>query len=74
MHTTGAPYSSEENAIGVRANKEALRHIQAFVYEITNDLNNWSDFVPMVQRIMNTSHHQMLGCAPYDILYGTLRE
>ena len=44
---------------------------RAFIYEI-NELNNWSEYLPMVQRIINTSHHGVLGCAPHDILYGTL--
>jgi len=71
QHQLITPYSHEENSLVERANKEVLRHLRAFIYEI-NSSHKWSDFLPMVQRIINTTPHSVLGCSPYDLIHGYL--
>jgi transposase InsO family protein len=54
VHEKILPYSSEENAIVERMNKEINRHIRAYTYErATTD--NYKEILPFVQRIVNTT-------------------
>ena len=62
-------YSKEENAIVERANKEILRHLRNIIFD-KNVLNNWSMYLPLVQRIMNSSKHRSTGVTPASILFG----
>ncbi len=59
-HQLTLAYSSEENAIVERANKEVLRHLRAIVLD-KNIKNDWSQCLPIVQRIMNASVHSATG-------------
>ena len=63
------PYSHEENAIVERANKEIMRHIRNIVFD-KKTVADWRYNLPQVQRIMNASINQSIGCTPADILYG----
>jgi hypothetical protein len=63
------PYSKEENAIVERINKEVMRHLRAFVFD-ERILGNWSDYLPMVQRIINSTPHSSIGCSPAELLFG----
>ena len=50
-----------------RANKEVMRHLRAFTMEIKT-FDKWSIVLPLVQRIMNTHVHTVLGCAPTQLV------
>jgi len=51
-----AAYSSEENGIVQRANKEVLRHLRALVFA-TRVKDKWSfKDLPIIQRIFNSIH------------------
>ena len=63
------PYSHEENAMVERANKEVMRHVRNIVFD-KKTVEDWRFNLPQVQRIMNASVNQSIGCAPADILYG----
>jgi hypothetical protein len=63
------PYSHEENAIVERANKEVMRHVRNIVFD-KKTVADWRYNLPQVQRIMNASVHQSIGCTPAEILYG----
>jgi hypothetical protein len=65
------PYSKEENGLVERANKEVLRHLRAFVFEATR-LSRWGRFLPMVQRIVNSTVHEAIGVAPAQLLFGSM--
>jgi len=62
-------HSKEENGIVERANKEVLRHLRGIIFE-RNFISDWSNNLPMVQRIINASKHESIGCSPAQILYG----
>jgi transposase InsO family protein len=68
-HQITLRYSKEENSMVERANKEVLRHLKAFVYD-TRIREDWVDFLPLIQRIINTTVHDTLGVAPAQLLFG----
>jgi hypothetical protein len=63
-------YSKEENAIVERANKEVLRHLKAILKH--PNITNWSEVLPFVQRIFNSSIIKSIGVAPAQIVFGNL--
>jgi transposase InsO family protein len=68
-HALTLAYSKEENAIVERANKEALRHLRALVFE-TGTNTDWSIRLPLVTRIVNSTVHSAIGVSPAALLYG----
>ena len=62
-------YSKEENAIVERANKEVMRHLRNIVFD-KDIITRWSDYLPLVQRIMNSSEHKITGVTPAEIMFG----
>ncbi len=68
-HQLTLAYSKEENAIVERANKEVMRHLRAILIE-KNTHNQWSTYLPLVQRIMNASEHSAIGFSPAQLLFG----
>ena len=72
-HSTTIAYSKEENALVERVNKEVMRHLRALVFEIQN-YDNWDRYLPIVQRIINTTVHSVLKVSPYSLVFGTETE
>jgi hypothetical protein len=68
-HPTSLAYSHEENGIVERANGEVLRHLKHILFD-RNVLEDWSDCLPIVQRIINTTPHDSIGVSPSQILFG----
>ena len=68
-HSVTMAYSKEENAMIERANKEVLRHLNAMIYE-TKIRDDWMDFLPFVQRIINATPHSVTKVAPATLLFG----
>ena len=62
------PYSKEENSIVERANKEVLRYIRDMCY-IAKDKSNWSSYLPIAQRIINSLKKDITGYSPSELLY-----
>jgi transposase InsO family protein len=62
-------YSHEENGMVERANKEVKRHLRNIVFKFKNR-KGWSDYLPLVARIINTTKHSATGYKPSEILYG----
>ena len=56
-HVLTVPYSHEENSIVERVNKKIMRHLCALVFD-KQTYKYWSDNLPIVQRIINTSMHE----------------
>jgi hypothetical protein len=67
-HISTIPYSKEENSIVERSNKEIMRHLQAYLYEI-GKRKQWSRYLPIVQRILMSTVHSSTGIAPATLLY-----
>jgi putative transposase len=68
-HLTIMPYSHQENAIVERANREVNRILRAIVFDMRVK-KDWSLYLPLVGRVMNSMKHSSIGCAPADILFG----
>jgi hypothetical protein len=66
-HQLSLAYSSEENAIVERANKEVMRHLILLDKRVVDE---WSLYLPLVQRIMNASVHSALQLSPAQIIFG----
>ena len=68
-HVLTMAYSKEENGLVERANKEVGRHLRSIIFE-TNSNTDWSDRLPIIERILNTEIHSSTGVAPYKLIYG----
>ena len=68
-HNITLAYSKQENGIVERSNKEILRHLKAIIYE-KDILIKWSKYLPMVQRIINSTISTSLNVSPAQIIYG----
>ena len=61
--------SKQENGIVERSIKEIRRHLRAIIFT-TNLMDNWSTYLPLVQRILNADVKEALGVSPSQILFG----
>lgn len=68
-HVRTLAYSKEENAIVERANKETLRHLRAMIFD-ENIVHIWSECLPFVQRIINSSTESSINATPASLLFG----
>jgi len=66
-HLTTA-YSKEQNAIVERQNKEVLRHLRNIIHD-KRVITKWSKYVPLVQRIINTSVNSSTGVTPASVVF-----
>ena len=63
-------YWKEENGIVERANKEVMRHLRAIVFD-RRVTDHWSsDYLPLVQRIINANISTPIGVSPAQLLFG----
>ena len=67
-HQLTIAYSHEENGIVERANKSVMLHLRNIVTD-RRVINQWADYLPLVQRIMNATPHTSTGTAPFQLLY-----
>jgi reverse transcriptase-like protein/integrase-like protein/chromodomain-containing protein len=68
-HRTSLPYRPQANGIIERANQEILRHLKAIVYA-TRVINQWYIYLPLIERLINSTYHSSIGTAPFRLLYG----
>jgi len=61
--------SKQENGIVERSIKEIRRHLRAVIFH-TNLMDNWSTYLPLVQRIFNADVKASLGVSPAQIIFG----
>jgi len=70
QHLTILAYSKEENAIVERVNKEVMRHLRNLIFA-HNEIDKWSKhYLPLVQRILNTSRVDSHNAVPAELLFG----
>jgi len=68
-HLITTPYSKEENAIVERTNKEVLEHLKEFTYD-NFVREKWPQYLPLIQRIINSSTHESIGTSPASLVFG----
>jgi hypothetical protein len=67
------PYTPTANCIVERANRsihERLRHMIFNEHLVKHTAHQWSDLLPLVQRMINASVHSATGTSPARILFG----
>jgi hypothetical protein len=47
-----------------------LRHLRPFAYD-SNIIENWNLYLPLVQRIINSTKHERTGVAPASMIFGS---
>jgi transposase InsO family protein len=70
-HTRSIPYSKEENGIVERANKEVNRHLRNIIFD-KNISYEWSDYLPLIERLFNSTIKEPIGVSPNSIIYGNI--
>ena len=68
-HNLTLAYSSEENAIVERTNKEVNRHLRVFIYD-TCIPEDYHLCLPFIQRIINSSQNHRSKVSPAQSLFG----
>jgi hypothetical protein len=68
-HNLTLAYSSEENAIVERYNKEVNRHVRAFTFD-KSTTDDYQGILPFVQRILNSSINERMKVSPAQLLFG----
>eukprot|EP00762_Andalucia_godoyi_P003229 ANDGO_01040.mRNA.1 Retrovirus-related Pol polyprotein from transposon 17.6 len=63
------PYRPQSNGIVERVNGEVMRHLRALVMDLRMH-GRWSEVIPLVQRIINSSYHSSVGTYPSRIVFG----
>jgi hypothetical protein len=69
QHSMTLAYSSQQNAIVERTNKEINRHIRALTFD-TNSVDEYRLTLPMVQRIFNAAISTHTKVSPAQMLFG----
>ena len=64
-------YSSEENAIVERANKEVNRHLRVMIFN-EQDIHSLPKMLPCVMRIIKTTRNTGTGITPSELMYGKM--
>jgi hypothetical protein len=70
-HIRITPYSHQENGIVERVNKEVIRHLRNTLFD-NRVYNSWSKYVPMVERIINTTRHSETGQVPAHLVFSNI--
>ena len=63
-----APYSSEENGLCERVNKEVLRHLRGIIFDKAFKYDWGRADLPLVKRIINNLPHSRLGVTPNSLV------
>ena len=69
QHALTLSYSSEQNAIVEKVNKEINRHIRAFTFDSPN-VNDYALALPIVQRIINSAYSDHTHINAASMLFG----
>jgi transposase InsO family protein len=67
-HVLHTPYHHQESGMVERANRSVLKHLRALVLE-ARVKDQWGMFLPLVQRVVNTSVHRVTGLAPVQLVF-----
>jgi transposase InsO family protein len=69
QHCLTLAYSSQQNAIVERVNKEINRHIRALTFD-TNSVDDYAMTLPIVQRILNSAFSDHTKVSASQLLFG----
>jgi hypothetical protein len=66
-------YTPTANSIVERANRAILEKLRDMIFDkalVLHTESQWSDLLPLAQRIINGSYHSSIGTSPASILFG----
>jgi hypothetical protein len=69
-HKLSLAYFKEQNAIVERATKEVMRHLIAIIFDRRVSDVWYSEYLPVVQCIMNAKVHDTIGASPAELVLG----
>jgi hypothetical protein len=69
-HELSLAYSKEHNAIVKRANEEVMRHLTAIMFDKRVNSAWSSEYLQLVQGIMNAKVHDTIGVSSAELLFG----
>ena len=64
------PYSHEENGLVERANKQVMTFLREILFDRHIRYSELSNYLPLVQRIMNAHPYSSTGTTPAELLFG----
>ena len=68
-HDKTMAYSSEENTVVERCNKEINRYIEAFTFDRSTS-ENYQEIISFVTRLLNTNVNERMKVSPAQLVYG----
>ena len=63
-------YRHQSNGIVERLNGEVGRHLRALIFDKRVKRTDFHKWLPIVQRIINASHHSSIGAKPAQLMFG----
>jgi hypothetical protein len=72
-HRQTMPYHHEGNSLAEKANRSVLENLRNIIFDkryVLNGEHQWSDLLPLAQRIMNASFNSSIGCSPAALIFG----
>jgi hypothetical protein len=72
-HHKVSPYLHTGNSLAEKANRSILENLRNLIFDKRLKLHGehqWSDLLPLAQRIINASFNSSIGCSPSQLLFG----
>ena len=72
-HHKVSPYLHTGNSLAEKANRSVLENLRNPIFDKRLTLHGehqWSDLLPLAQRIINSSFNSSIGCSPASLLFG----
>jgi hypothetical protein len=69
-HELSLAYTKWQNAIVERANKEAIRHLTAIIFDRRISEVWSSEYLPLIQHIMKAKVYDTIGVSPAELVFG----
>ena len=72
-HHKVSPYLHTGNSLAEKANRSVLENLRNLIFDKRLTLHGehqWSDLLPLAQRIINSSFNSSIGCSPASLLFG----
>jgi hypothetical protein len=72
-HHKITPYLHTGNSLAEKANRSVLENLRNIIFDKRLRLHGehqWSDILPLAQRIINASFNSSIGCSPAQIIFG----